>query len=71
MREVKFIKSGVSKEHNFAWVLAALREYDGDWLIEDQLVIAQRKGTKALTAKDVDKIPVEAWRPVRDKEEGA
>lgn len=70
MSNLKFIKSGVSVEHNFSWVLAALREHDKDgWLIEDQLVIAQRQGLEPLTADDVDKIPPAAWREFRKKDE--
>ena len=71
--DLTFIKSGISEEHDFAWVLAAIRQYDEDgWLVKDELVIAQRAGTKQIKAKHLDKVPSDAWRPVRGKkEEGA
>lgn len=66
MKELKFVKAGVSKEHQFSWVLAALKEYNKEgWLVNDQLIIAQRRGTELLTAEDVDKIPSKAWREFR------
>lgn len=65
-----YVKSGVSKEHNFSWVLAALKEYDSDgWLVADELVIAQRQGTKKLTEKDMESVPPSAWRTFKKKEE--
>ena len=67
--KLQFIKSGVSKENNFAWVLAALRKYDRQgWLIEDQLIIAQRQGLEPLTESDLDSVPKKAWKPVNKEE---